>query len=385
MASLSRHAAEVALAAALGLLAGAGCEKSPFEADRVIPSDPTPATPSARRPEIDAGFALERPDPLPPAGDLRDDVERFTTLDACVAQHAVIDPLIGDAVRSIGYDTLLRDACRIPQAIKLKDPTPCMAITASSLQNRCEALVAMALQDPEKCPWYSPTEKQLGRDPSCLAIATRDPRTCGASLDSTQATCEALASGDQTRCGKGVGDERAQCAHEMERDRTLLAGEHEAHDTTPPRAHLDIHGVGGTKDPPSTDVDLSSTVVGGAVVAAVTLGGAGIVLARDVESALRLPSRVERPHLTAMVEFEAGAPKLTKLDLTVPKIPEMTCPSSHCSLVVVVPKADPKRGAPLSATIDGTIETPAGTYQVKLQIDTFVRDVVGRGAMYGGR
>ena len=50
-----------------------------------------------------------------------------------------------------------------------------------------------------------------------------------------------------------------------------------------------------------------------------------------------------------------------------------------------MPKADAKRGAPLTATIAGSVETLAGTYQVKVQIDTFVRDVVGRMAIFGGR
>ncbi len=304
---------------------------------------------------------------------------------ACVAQHTVLDPLVGDAVRSIGYDTLLRDACRVLQAIKLKDSAPCEAITASSLSRRCESLLALALHDPDRCPWEMSSQKQRGREPMCLAVSTSDPRSCGAAVDSTRATCEALASGDEARCARASAEERAACTRDVHRYRSSLAQEHDAHETAPPRARLEIHGAAGTSDPATTDIDLSSSVVGGAVMAAEALGGAGIELARDLESSLRLPTRVERSHLAASVLFDTAGPSLTKLSVLVPKLPELSCPSPHCALTVTLPKADPKRGAPLAATIEGTVETPAGTYRLKLQIDTFVRDVVGRSAIYGGR
>jgi hypothetical protein len=392
-AHLKFAGAKLGLGLALLALAalGAGCDKSPFESDGQIPAEPGSPPPS-RAPhrasaavDLDGAVVVERSDPPPPAGDLREDVARFTSLDTCVAQHAVQDPLIGDAVRAIGYDTLLRDACRVLQAIKQKDTTTCAAITASSLQQRCETLVAIALQDPERCPWEIPSQKQRGREPMCLAVSTHEPRSCAAGLDSARPTCEALASGDASRCAKASADDRASCTRDVARYRTLLGDEHEAHDASPPHARVEIHGVSGTKDPPTTDFDVSPSVVGGAVVAAEAVGGAGIELAHDLESTLRLPARTERSHLTAAVLFEAGGPKLTKLSFLVPRLPEIACPSPHCNLAVTMPKADTKRGAPLAVTIAGTVETVAGTYQVKVEIDTFVRDVVGRMAIYGGR
>ena len=234
MGALSKHATVTVIVSLLAVFPLGACEKSPFESERSSTVDPPPPTPAPRRMGLDSGFEIERADPPPPAGDLKEDVTRFSTLEECVAQHAVIDPLVGDAVRSIGYDTLLRDACRLLQALKMKDTSPCVAISASALQNRCESLVAMALQDPEKCPWYSATEKQHGREPGCLAVATRDPRSCAAGLESTRATCEALSTGDPSRCASATGDERATCARDVERERTLLAGDHDVHDTTPP-------------------------------------------------------------------------------------------------------------------------------------------------------
>ena len=50
---------------------------------------------------LDAGFAIERAGTPPPAAISKEDVTRFSTLEDCVAQHAVIDPLVGDAVDSL--------------------------------------------------------------------------------------------------------------------------------------------------------------------------------------------------------------------------------------------------------------------------------------------
>lgn len=375
---------------AIAILLGSGaCDKSPFEAERPLPADLPTSDPrrahSAAIVDLDGAVAIERADPPAPAGDLRDDVARFTSLDACVAQHAVIDPLVSDAVRSIGYDTLLRDACRVLQAIKQKDSTVCAAITASSLQSRCETLVAIALQDPDRCPWQLSSEKQRGREPMCLAVSTRDPRTCAAAIESAQPTCEALATGDASRCARTNAENRASCVRDVARFRTLTAGDTQGTAPAHPNAHIEVHAVSGAKDPARTDIDASSSVAGGAVIASEAVGGVAIDLAHDLESTLGLPTRTDRPHLTATVGFEAGGPTLTKLRLRVPGVPEMDCPGLRCALTVTMPKADPLRGAPLKATIAGTVETLAGTYRLNVEIDTFVRDVVGRMALYGGR
>ncbi|HEY2513237.1 MAG TPA: hypothetical protein VGI39_20350 [Polyangiaceae bacterium] len=368
----------------------AACDKNPFESDRPAPAElppQTPASPGSHDPGVsmDGAAPVEHADPPSPAGDLREDAERFTTLDTCVAQHPLTDPLVGDAVRSIGYDTLIRDACRLLQAIKLKDPSPCFSITASGLQQRCSSLLAESLKDPEKCPWASPANRRLGRDPSCLAITTHDPRSCAAELESLQPLCEAQASSDVSRCSRAMGEERQTCARDLQRVASLLAGEYPAHSATPVTAHLEIHGAKGTPDPASTDVDLGATMAGGAVVAAEPTGGIHLALTRENDSMLGLSPHGERAHLQAIVSLEGGAATLKKFDLLMPKVPELVCPSAHCTLAVTLAKADPTRGAALSASIEGEVETPTGSYTVHLKIETFVRDVVSRSAIYGGR
>src|SRR5215475_8769451 len=59
---------------------------------------------------IDASVLGEPTDPPAPAGDLKLELERFVNVDTCVTERAKIDPLIGDALGAIGYETFLRDA-----------------------------------------------------------------------------------------------------------------------------------------------------------------------------------------------------------------------------------------------------------------------------------
>jgi len=370
-----------------GVACGA-CDRSPFADEPIVPPAPErahmppPSEPTSQELETDGAPPVERADPPALAGDLRRDVETFGSLDTCVAQHAAMDPVVGDAVRAIGYDTLLRDACRTLQAMKLKDRAPCEAIAASGLQHRCEAMLAMSQQDADKCPWAASADKRSGRDPTCLAVATHDPRICAAELATRQPTCEALTTGDATRCATGDGDRRT-CERDLERVKSLFVErEREAHDATKPRAHLEMRGE---SDAGGGDIDLSGLVAGGAVVSSLPAGGVGIDLARDTEALLRLPSRTEKSHLSLALAVEPGGAKISKLELVAPKMTPISCPNPHCDLKVTLDKMDPTRGSAITASVDGKVETPGMTYQVHLVVSTFVRDLVGRAALYGTR
>ena len=91
-------------------------------------------------------------DPPAPAGDLKSELERFVNVDTCVAERAKLDPLVGDALGAIGYDTFLHDACRLLEAAKTKKREACDKIDASPLRARCQSLVAIAARTPESCP-----------------------------------------------------------------------------------------------------------------------------------------------------------------------------------------------------------------------------------------
>ena len=128
---------------------------------------------------IEGGVAL---DPPRPSGDLRADLDAFTTVEACAEKRAGIDPLVGDALDAIGYETFLRDACRMLDAMKAEDAKRCDAIDASSLRARCRARVAMVAGRADDCPLRSESEPALGREPACVAACmmhalTKHPRT----------------------------------------------------------------------------------------------------------------------------------------------------------------------------------------------------------------
>src|SRR5262249_8026863 len=146
------------------------------------------------------------------------DIDRFTTLDACVTQHALIDPLIGDAVDAIGYETFVRDSCRTLLAAKTMDGRRCDPIASPSLEDRCRMLVAVLARDPDSCPLHASNKPELGREPSCLAVAANDARICAAADTSRRPWCEALAMRDERRCeARFTDNERASCRRELAR------------------------------------------------------------------------------------------------------------------------------------------------------------------------
>src|SRR5580658_9409690 len=134
----------------------AGCDNS--APSRRSQLEPQPAT----RPVSGADASdLSGVDPPALTGDLASEVEGFTTVDACVDRHARVDPLVGDALEAIGYDTLFRDACRILEAAKAKDSKRCLAIETSPLRERCLATVAELAGEPDACPWRFDSRKAL--------------------------------------------------------------------------------------------------------------------------------------------------------------------------------------------------------------------------------
>src|SRR4051812_28373985 len=95
----------------------AGCDNPPKPAPPPAPSV-APASPStiASVLGLDAGVFVDTSDPPAPAGDLKADLDRFVNVETCVKERANVDPLVGDGLRAIGYDTFLRDACRLLEA-----------------------------------------------------------------------------------------------------------------------------------------------------------------------------------------------------------------------------------------------------------------------------
>ena len=129
--------------AALALVLLVACDDKK-EIPVVPPPSAAPPNPSSvlEALKMDAGV-FDTTDPPAPAGDLKAEIDRFTTVDACVAEKAKLDPLVGDALRAIGYDTFLRDACRQLEAARDKKREECEKIDSSALRKQCRSWVAI--------------------------------------------------------------------------------------------------------------------------------------------------------------------------------------------------------------------------------------------------
>lgn len=364
-----------------------GCD---HEDDRPDPaaSSPAPASSVAQALGLDARALAEVPiDPAPAAGDLRAEIDAFTTIDACVAQHA-LDPLVGDAVRAIGYETFLRDACRVLEATKLKDVKKCDGIDAGGLRSRCQAAVAMSTGNVDVCPWMIPDEHAQGRDPTCIAVSTHDRRMCAGELRARRATCEALADRSDARCASALSPtEQAGCKREALRWKGLI----DAPSVSPGKelavhGKLDLKGADGTPDPSKTDADVTIDVQRGVVLRIDRSGVTRFELGsrRELGSTSFVPGPGTRARLAASLQIDPKrVAQLDHLELDVPGATSLVYPGVRCECRVELAKVEPKRAGEVKLTIDGAVGVPPHAYKIHADIATFVRDVIDEGRVVG--
>ena len=373
-----------------GALLFAGCEekKPPPE-----PSEPAPAVSALGELELDGldgldGGVLGEPvDPPAPAGDLQGELDRFVNVDQCVTERAKLDPLVGDALGAIGYETFLRDACRLLEAAKDRKRETCDKIDSSALRARCQSWVAMISQTPDACPMQFEGIVTRGRTPSCVAIAAKDPRLCnGESRTVQRGTCEAMATRDPARCDALLPNQRPLCKREVARWRAVLAPPLEGLAKLPaPRGKLTIRGAAGTPDPPTTEVDLAQDFARGVVVVTarermrVELGS--VV---ESEAARIAASPQKRPRVGLAFVLEPGKteprPVLQKLELELPGDAPVVSPPATCDCKITTARVSNVRGGEAGIALEGTLTSGGRSYTIGLDLSTFVRDVVPESA-----
>lgn len=365
------------------LLLAAACDES----KKMPPPQPssTPVT-TVTAPPVDGGLDLS--DPPPPAGDLKEELERFVNVEQCVAERAKIDPLLGDALRGIGYDTFVRDACRMLEAAKDRKRETCEKIDSSALRSRCQSWVAMIAQQPDQCPLVYEALPARGRQPSCVAVAGRDPRMCaGEPRSAPRATCEAMASRDEQKCDALLPNDKASCRREHTRWKNLLSAPLDGLAKLPAvRAKLTLKGDGPTPDPAQPETDLAPDFARGVVVvtlrerARVEIGSLG-----ESEAVRVAPSPNKRPRagLSVLLEppalgsKEAPKPVLQKLEIDVPGEASLVYPGgAKCECKVTTARIDKTRGGDVAIVVDGIISLGTRAYKVNIDLSTFVRDVV---------
>jgi hypothetical protein len=369
-------------------LASAGCQEK-----KVPPPEPSeaPGPSSLAVLGIDAGALGEPVDPPAPAGDLKEELDRFVNLDQCVAARAKLDPLVGDALAAIGYETFLRDACRLLEATKDRRRETCDKIDSSALRARCQSWVAIASQTPDACPMQLEGMVTRGRGPSCVAIAARDPRLCaGEPRAASRVTCEALVTRDAARCDALLPAQRPLCAREVARWRSVLSAPLEGLERLPPvRAKLTLRGAKGTPDPLSTEVDLAEDFARGVVVVSGGADRARPFAARtrielgavvESESARFAASLQKRPRIgLALIvspgpnDAQLGA--LQKVELELPGEAPIVSPPASCDCKIEALRVAASRGGEAAIVLAGTLASGTRSYEVRLDLSTFVRDV----------
>ena len=383
------------LLATLVLVGGAACD----EKKELPPSPSTAPEPSAvALLGIDASALGEPADPPPPAGDLKAELDRFVNLDTCVKERANLDPLVGDALGAIGYDTFLRDACRLLEAAKDKRRETCAKIDASALRSRCEAWVAMIAQTPEACPLQFEGVVTRGRQSTCVAVATKDPRLCaGEGRSTARATCAALVAREPAKCDALAPAERPACQREVTRWRSLLPAPLEGlKELGAPKAKLVVHGANGTADPPVMEADVSGDFARGIVV--VTTGDErsstrrlraelGTIVESEAARFATSPQRNPRLGLAVIItETSTKADPLTtvqKLELELANEAPLVSPPASCDCKLTTVKIPRTRGEEARLVLDGTLTQSGKSYKIGLDVTTFVRDAVPEGRQMG--
>jgi hypothetical protein len=343
---------------------------------------------------VDAGIQ-ETDDPPPPAGDLKRDLDTFVNVDACVKARANLDPLVGDALRAIGYETFLRDACRMLEATKDKKRETCDRIDASAMRTRCQMWVAMAAESPDRCPLQFEGLPSRGRHASCVAISAKDPRLCAAEAGlSARAMCEALTLRDASRCdalAPSPGSARANCQREFTRWKELLHAPLSGLAALPtPHGKLSVKGESGTPDPTPSETDLSAEYTHGGVVvtgkerARVELGLLG---ESDTSRIAPSPHRRARFGVSVILNTSPLArdakPLLERFELEVPGEATVVYPGVPCDCRLTSTRVDSVRGGEIALAITGTIHAGLKSYRIDWNAVTFVRDVVDEAAVLG--
>ena len=316
---------------------------------------------------LEAG--VEPSPPSAPLGSLREEVEGFTSLDACAKRVASVDPLLGDALDALGYDELARDACRVLEALAKRDVNKCAPILASPLRARCETDVATLVGKPDLCP-----QSSLGRDPICLARARRDPRLCEAIALADKPTCKAMVTGDASACG---GDVR--CERQVQRWSSLF----EPPQATEPFAtHLVVEIE---KEPGDVRLfELKELSAQGAVVRRakgryeVSLGAKlsdTVVRAANVETVaghfqFKLPIHSEAPTEVPL------DPANAHFELLLPGCGLLTSAGGQAKGAFHVTSFTPEVGADLAFDLEANAVGAAQVVPLRARVNTFVRDVV---------
>jgi hypothetical protein len=201
--------------------------------------------------------------------------------------------------------------------------------------------------------------------------------------------CEAIVANDEKRCDALVREAaRARCRRDTKRWASLLAStptDAATSPTTPVTAKLEIHAIEGTTEPAAPIVDVRDDFARGVVLVEQLDGtrvDVGDLRELQTSTGFYAPTPLARAHAGATLFIARGA-ALTRVESTelgVPGAATLLTPIARSTLKATLAKLDHVRGAEVKLTLEGELANAAHGYRVKLEIVTFVRDVVKPGA-----
>lgn len=383
----------IACAAPLALLAIAGCSGAP---DDVEDRERGAGDPSAASGASGAEGADERGEesaadaPVEPASwpedveDLAAAAARFESVDACLAALRARTPTsVAEALDDVGYDALFDDVCRGMEAVHARDASLCDALSVSHARAGCRRRVAIVAGDPDACPEDAVLR---GRDPICVAWASRDPTLCRAVSIAERASCEAVLGADASRCDRAS---RARCSAWIRRYAGALGSERRASEAARRDPELRLRatrvfppststGLPGAPSVEPGELDLSAQLARGVRLEAipdrcahrVVLDERGepgsLSLARaGLRAELELPAGEEPP-----IERAIG-PLGASLEIALPHGGR----ASGGEGAIVIERAVRARGGALEGRIAAELPMVPGTLRVEGTFRTFVRDL----------
>lgn len=347
---------------ALGLVLLCACEEPPPP-----PSAPEPPVVSPEMQDI-------LPPPPPSAwpddvASLRDAIEGFTTIDACLASLRARTPTeVAEGVTDLGYDAFFADVCASMQAVREGSVEACDALEVSSARRGCRRRLALFHGEPRACP-EDPVVP--GREAVCVAWAARDPDLCRAASPAERARCAAVLARDASRCGDTRGGDRARCEAEIERYGAALGDDRRESPAARTDAEVSVTLDGATiaSNEAARGVRLVPRGCRMELVLASPLGAATV--GRDEPSLsleLSIPARVELPARLPLAASDA------LLGVTTPRRGTLSSASGARGHVLLTAYEE-RLGGAIEGTIEGELSELTERVPVRGRFSTFVRDL----------
>ncbi len=199
-----------------------------------------------------------------------------------------------------------------------------------------------------------------------------------------RATCEAIAGHDASPCAKlPLKADQARCKRDADRWRNATPPPDAGGAPPPVEATLHVESADDAGAP--VDANLAPDLARGLVVVT-ERGGDRLSVGPLSDSGLGFVA--PSPHVQATLALELFASsdgkrvEVNRAELLVPGHSPVATPLARSTLVAKITKLEASRGGAVSLSVEGTLGDSSGTWRVRLQAATFVRDVVDAKAIY---